>query len=150
MNLADRTRLILQEMAGRDHGKQTRLAEIAGCARAVVNHWLSGAQEEMRYDHASKIAKKLGYRIDWLIAGRGPKRDGDQDQGMMILDEESPSSIVSVAPAEEPKPASAQSSNDLFLNYVTHDEMRLITIYREKGKYRQMLDMIIDFNGEQA
>jgi transcriptional regulator with XRE-family HTH domain len=149
-NLADRVQTIIQEMDGKEYGKQTRLAEIAGCARAVVNHWLSGVQEEIRYAHARDIAKKLGYQLDWVISGIGPKRDGTQDQELLALTEENPSIVIDAAHAEDAISLSAQGGNHLFLNYVTGDEMRLITTYREKGKYRQMLDMIIDFNGKQA
>jgi len=134
MNLADRTRLILQEMGGKDYGKQTRLAEIAGCARAVVHHWLSGAQEEMRYDHASKIAKKLGYRLDWLMAGRGPKRDGEQDA---IMVEAEPSMTPEPSLAREQQPALGR---ELFLDYVTLDELRLLSSYRKSPDHRKMFD----------
>lgn len=78
MALKDRIRVVIAEMEGREYGKQTRLAEIAGCARAVVNHWLSGVQLEIKYDHAKNLADKLGYRLDWIMEGRGPKREGER------------------------------------------------------------------------
>lgn len=78
MALQDRIRVVIAEMDGREYGKQTRLAELVGCARAVVNHWLSGVQVEIKYDHAKAIADKFGYRLDWIMEGRGPKREGEK------------------------------------------------------------------------
>jgi transcriptional regulator with XRE-family HTH domain len=72
--------VVIDEMEGREYGKQTRLAEIAGCARAVVHHWLSGDQREIKYDHAKNLATKLGYRLEWIMEGKGPKREGEQEQ----------------------------------------------------------------------
>lgn len=104
MALADRIRTVIAEMEGKEYGKQARLAKIAGCGRAVVNHWLSGVQGEISFDHANAIANQLGYRVEWLMQGKGPKKKGD--------------------------PENSVSTGTLFLTHVTPEEMTLITLYR--------------------
>lgn len=121
MALQDRMRVVIAEMDGREYGKQTRLAEIAGCARAVVNHWLSGVQVEIKYDHAKNIASKLGYRLDWIMEGRGQKREG----------------------AKEPEQA---RHADLFMR-LSVDELKIITHYRAAN---QVGKSIIELNAEIA
>jgi hypothetical protein len=151
MNLADRIEVVLQDMqkaTGREHGTKANLARIAGCSGPVVNHWLNGEQQTMGYEHAERISKALGYRVNWLMSGKGPKKEDEQDGPSAGV--ELPTLLADAGLVEDPTPLPAQGGNDLFLNYVSRDEMRLISIYREKGKYRQMLDMIIDFNENQA
>lgn len=104
MALADRIRVVVAEMEGKDYGKQARLAKIAGCGRSVVNHWLSGVQGEISFDHANAIANALGYRVEWIMQGKGPKKKGDPEQTI--------------------------ATGSLFLTHVTPEEMTLITLYR--------------------
>jgi hypothetical protein len=75
-------------MPGKDHGKQTRLASIAGASKQVVNHWITGITTTMDYDYASIINQRLGYRIQWLITGKGPMRDGDDKDGVVAVEVE--------------------------------------------------------------
>jgi hypothetical protein len=101
MPLQDRIRVIMSEMEGPERGKQKRLADYAGADRQVVNHWLSGVIAEMRYEHAKNIEESLGYCVDWLIRGKGPRKRK--------------------APSPE---------DEKFLTYVTTDENRLLDRFR--------------------
>lgn len=121
MALKERIRVVIAEMSGREYGKQTRLAEIAGSARAVVNHWLSGVQVEIKYDHAKNISDKLGYRLDWIMEGRGPKREGEKVQ-------------------EQPRPAE-------LLMRLSVDELKIIAHYRAANPVGKS---IIELNAEIA
>jgi transcriptional regulator with XRE-family HTH domain len=100
--LAERLQRVLAEMDGPDHGKQSRLADIAGCKRATMSHYLKSAGAEIGYEYAKNIADGLGYRVDWLIAGRGEAK----------------------APRMKVVPAVA-------LTYVDDEELALLTNYRE-------------------
>ena len=104
MALADRILTVLAGMDGQEYGKQSRLARHAGCGRSIVNHWLSGAQKEIAFEHAQNIANDLSYRVEWVMQGKGPKKKGD---------------------TAKPEPDSEK-----FLADVTVEEMRLITRYR--------------------
>ncbi len=107
MALADRIRQIILEMDGNDYGKQARLAEIAGCGRPVVNHWLSGQQGKINAKHALAIAAKLGYRVEWIMEGKGPRKKGEAEINV-----------------------NESSSEKLFLYHVTQKEMEMISDYR--------------------
>lgn len=78
MALADRIRGIIAEMPGPDYGKQARLARIAGTGRPAVNNWLS-AQKSISEEHAKRICDELGYRLEWLMDGKGPRRKGEHE-----------------------------------------------------------------------
>jgi hypothetical protein len=105
MSLADRLKIIIQEMPGPDRGKQVRLAKIADESKQLVNHWLRGVTTEIRYPAAKRIADQLGYRVDWLMLGKGPMRKDDKDE---------------VAPTPE----------TMALVYLTSEEQQIITNYR--------------------
>jgi hypothetical protein len=124
MSLKDRVDLILKEMPGRVHGKKAKLARIAGCSGPVVNHWMNDKQQEMNFEHAQRIASALGYRVGWLMTGKGPRRPGAgedllQDGLDMEVEDEAREQIASTADPE----------NDLYIK-VTSDELKLITRYR--------------------
>jgi transcriptional regulator with XRE-family HTH domain len=104
MALADRIRTILAELEGPEYGKQARLAKIAGCGRPAVNNWLTG-QQRIAGEHALAISNALGYRIEWLVEGKGPKKKGERD--------------IDAAVGEK-----------LFMMHVTQTEMEMITAYR--------------------
>jgi hypothetical protein len=104
MALADRIRVILGDMDGSEYGKQARLAKIAGAGRPVVNHWLSG-QKSINSDHALAICNTLGYRIEWLLEGKGPKKKGEKESDV-------------------------QDEGKMFLTHVTPAEMEILTAYR--------------------
>lgn len=137
--LLDRVKKIIEEMDGKDRGKQSALAAIAGTSKQVVSFWVSGYTASMDYECAQRIAEKLGYRIDWLMMGRG-------------LPKEAQGADVEVAPKQEEQNAStAKPSNELFLTHVTADEMRLLTFcrtYPEAGK--RFSGMAIDLTGHPA
>jgi transcriptional regulator with XRE-family HTH domain len=78
MALADRIRGIIAEMPGPEYGKQARLARIAGTGRPAVNNWLS-AQKSISEEHAKRICDELGYRVEWLMEGKGPRRKGEHE-----------------------------------------------------------------------
>ena len=137
-SLSERTRLILQEMDGKEHGKQARLAEIAGCSWAVVNHWISGERREMRHADAERIAKALGYRVDWLMHGTGPERNAGQGA---VTVEAAPFTPSGASPVKKEQPQPAQD-RELLLVYVTFDELRLLTSYRRRAKREKKFDAI--------
>lgn len=124
--LSDRVKKIIEEMDAKDHGKQSALAELAGTSKQIVNHWVSGLTASMDYRWAKQISEKLGYRIEWLMNGKGPAK-------------EAPGEARPVAQAQEVQNVSglARASHDLFLTHVTAEEMRLLTFcrtYPEAGK----------------
>lgn len=82
--LADRLQKILSEMEGPDHGKQSRLAKIAGCERATISHYLRNPGAEIGYEYAKNMAEALRYNIDWIISGRPPERIERADQAMAV------------------------------------------------------------------
>lgn len=132
MSLKERVQTVLESMSGKERGKKARLARIAGCSGPVINHWLNGTQDDMNFGHAQKIAKTLGYRVEWLMTGVGPRRPGDGEEllknGMQMVE--------AFAEAEVKDPEENDAENDLYLK-VTADELKLITRYRNatvKGK----------------
>lgn len=135
-DLAARVKTIIEEMPGKDRGKQTELARIAGASKQVVNHWVTGITTTMDYGHASMIQKTLGYRLDWLILGKGPKRDDDQD---VVVVEAASSSQPGTSIEEDQQPV---GDGELFLVHVTLDELRLLSSYRKKQDYRPMFNEI--------
>lgn len=104
MALADRIRVILENMDGPEYGKKARLAKIAGAGKPVVTHWLGG-QTKIKSEHALPIANHFGYRLEWILEGKGPKRKGENE-----VDEE--------------------KSEKLFIVHVTAEEMEMLSAYR--------------------
>lgn len=104
MALADRIRVILGDLDGAEFGKQARLAKIAGVGRPVVTHWLSG-QKSINSDHALAICNTLGYRLEWLLEGKGPRKKGEKESDLA-------------------------DSERMFLTHVTPAEMEILTAYR--------------------
>ncbi len=99
--LPERLQQILAEMDGPDHGKQKRLADLAGCQRAAITHYLKNPGSVMGYEYAKSLADALGYSVDWLIVGRG-----------------------------EPRQKELKKS-PISLTYVDQTESDLLTLYRE-------------------
>lgn len=131
MSLKDRVQLILDEMEGRDHGKKARLARIAKCSGPVVNHWLGDEQKEMNFEHAQRIAVALGYRVGWLMTGKGPRRPNEGEdvlQNGIELDLGQPEQLS----AQGSAPA-VSTEHDLYMQLNT-DELKLITRYRNATK----------------
>jgi hypothetical protein len=140
MSLSERVQIILQEMEGREHGKKAALARIARCSGPVINHWVNGTQEEMNFEHATRIANELGYRVQWIMNGKGPKRVGEQDAGPIAV---GPIHTTDASmTAEQKAPA---HDEELFLVHVNIDEMRLLTAYREKKNCRWAFETALTF-----
>jgi hypothetical protein len=74
--ISDRIKEILTELDGPERGKQTRLAVIAGCTKALINQLLKNPSQQLGYEYAKKIEEELGWRVDWLLYGQMPKRYG--------------------------------------------------------------------------
>lgn len=70
MGLAER----VTEVKDRMKWSKAELARAAEVSSASVTHWLSGATKEMSYESAKALQAATGYRADWLIYGKGPKR----------------------------------------------------------------------------
>lgn len=79
MGLAERIRLVMRAMDGPERGKQVRLAKLADTSKQVVNHWLTGVTQEISYEQAKNICEELGFRLEWLMNGRGPIRQGETE-----------------------------------------------------------------------
>lgn len=73
-NIGDRINEILTEMDGPERGKQTRLAEAAGCTKALIGQLLKKPGQELGHKYAKNIEMRLGYRADWILYGQTPKR----------------------------------------------------------------------------
>ena len=84
-NIGDRIKAILDETYGPVRGRQVRLAEIAGVTKARIGQLLRDPTK-MGHEHAKNIEQKLGYRADWLLYGKLPKRLTEQD---LVLQESS-------------------------------------------------------------
>lgn len=100
--LGERLKRILAELDGPEHGKQSRLADVAGCTRATMSNYLKNPGAEIGYEYAKNMADALGYEVDWLITGRG-----------------------------EPKAPRLANISPVTLTYVDAEELTLLTHYRE-------------------
>jgi hypothetical protein len=76
--ISARIQEILNEMGGPDRGKQSRLADIAGCSRGLINQLLKNPGQQLGYEYAKNIEDKLGWRVEWLLEGQLPKRVENQ------------------------------------------------------------------------
>lgn len=72
-NIGTRIKKILEEMEGPERGKQTRLADFAGCTKALIGQLMKNPAQELGYQYAKSIEKSLGYRVDWILKGTAPK-----------------------------------------------------------------------------
>lgn len=131
MALADRVQLILDELEGKTHGKKAKLARLAGVTPPVVNHWLGGDQLDMDFKHAQKLAATLGYRIEWLLTGKGPKRPGEGEE--LLRD-----GMQADAPAVAEDRGIEDQEDDLYLK-VSSEELKLINRYRNSTKMGKLL-----------
>jgi transcriptional regulator with XRE-family HTH domain len=131
MALADRVALILSELEGNPHGKKAKLSRLAGCTPPVVNHWLGGKQLDMDFKHAQKLAAALGYRIEWLLTGKGPKRPGEGED--LLRD-----GMQAEAPAAAVDRGMEDQEDDLYLK-VSAEELKLINRYRNSTKMGRLL-----------
>lgn len=91
-------------MDGPEHGKQVRLADMAGCKRATITHYMKSPGSVIGYEYAKNIADAVNCNVDWLIMGRGDQHGKEKEK----------------SPVE--------------LTYVDQDEAQLLTLYRESTK----------------
>lgn len=103
ISLAERIAIVISEMEGKDRGKNTRLAVLAGTTRGRVSQWLRNPAESMSYEYARNLERTLGYSLEWLMYGKGPKMAAD---------------------------AKKHAPSDRFLSYVDMEEMILLDAYR--------------------
>ncbi|HWW05660.1 hypothetical protein [Collimonas sp.] len=78
-NIGDRIKVILIELDGPERGKQTKLAKIAGCTKALIGQLMRNPGQELGYPYAKNIEKHLGYRVDWILNGTLPKFVREQE-----------------------------------------------------------------------
>lgn len=105
MSLAARIQRIIDDMPPPVRGRQVRLAKIADVSKQMVNHWLRNVSTEIQYEPARRICDHFGYRMDWLVRGKGPMRIDDKD---------------------EEKP----TAETMALVYLTAEEQQIITDFR--------------------
>lgn len=55
--------------------KANEFALRVGVSEPAVSHWLSGRTKSLKAEVAQSVARVTGFRVDWLINGRGPKTD---------------------------------------------------------------------------
>lgn len=106
MGLAERIRVVMRAMEGPDRGKQVRLAKIADTSKQVVNHWLTGVTQEIAYPQAKNICEELGFRLEWLMNGRGPVRVEDVED-------------------------TSTNTDKMLLQFLTQQEAELISDFRQ-------------------
>lgn len=56
--------------------KPIALAKVAGVSKGLVSQWLKGTRKSMGFDAATKLHKRFGYEIAWLVNGDGAKTNG--------------------------------------------------------------------------
>lgn len=72
MGLAER---IKEAMGERENAE---FARDAGVTPASVTFWLSGQTKSLKAETAARIEKATGYRANWIVTGKGPRRVSDQ------------------------------------------------------------------------
>lgn len=77
--ICDRIGEILREMDGPERGKQSRLAGIAECSRGLISQLLTNPGQQLGYDYAKNIEKRMGWRVDWVLNGYLPKRISEKE-----------------------------------------------------------------------
>lgn len=125
MTLAERIRTVIRDMPGPDRGKQTRLAKIADESKQTVNHWLSGVVTVIQYEPARRICDHFGYRMDWLMLGKGLIRKDDKG------DESAPTetmSLVFLTPQEL----------EIITNFRTTDELGRAVIFAASAQAKKV------------
>ncbi|GAB3763611.1 hypothetical protein GCM10028796_17420 [Ramlibacter monticola] len=68
MSLKDRIREAMGERSSAE------LAKAVGVTSSAVSLWLTGQTKTLKGDTAILLERVTGYRANWLISGRGPKR----------------------------------------------------------------------------
>jgi DNA-binding XRE family transcriptional regulator len=89
-NFADRLNEVLDEagMPEKFDGRQVALAKIFDVSQKGARKWLEG-EGLPTLERCIEIATHFGVNTEWLVSGRGPKRDGsEQDQMIASLPEE--------------------------------------------------------------
>lgn len=70
--LAERVRAILAEQKLRP----ADLVKVAEVSKGLVSQWLNDQRVSMGYAAAQRVHRKYGYAMDWLMEGKGPKKNG--------------------------------------------------------------------------
>lgn len=75
MSLKERIREAMGKMS------QAELARAANVTDATVTFWLDGTTKSIKGEKAVLLERATGYRANWLISGKGPKRvESSQEQ----------------------------------------------------------------------
>lgn len=74
-SLKERVDLILKEQTL----KPVELAKAAGVTKGLVSQWQKGDRQSMGYDAATRLSRKYGYAVKWLINGEPPKTAGKSE-----------------------------------------------------------------------
>lgn len=73
--LKDRVQEVLDHMEEADLDRKIgALAKLSGVSSSAVSQWQSGLTKSMGPKAAFAIEKRLGYRAEWLMIGKFPKR----------------------------------------------------------------------------
>lgn len=57
--------------------KPVELATVAGVSKGLVSQWMDGSRKSMGFDAATRINRRYGYAIAWLMKGDSPKMASD-------------------------------------------------------------------------
>lgn len=71
MGLADRIR---EAMGARTPTEFARACEVTP---AAVTFWLDGSTKSLRAEKAAMMERATGYRAQWIVTGKGPKKVGE-------------------------------------------------------------------------
>ncbi len=91
----------------RDHRNTSLLAKAIGRSEGALRNWLTSRSEPVVGD-VLRICEATGTRVEWLMIGRGPRREAEQSQvrepqtpyGAPVLDEALLSAIAEAVEQE--------------------------------------------------
>jgi len=86
--LQERIRDILEEVYQSRRGCQAALARVAGVSRGLITQILENPSQTLGYEYAKNIERELGYRVEWILEGKGPKKIGGGIKVEPVLDDE--------------------------------------------------------------
>lgn len=142
--LSERIKNVMDGMKGHED-KRIALAEIAGVSTMLVDKWLRDTNASIDHRCSKQISENLGYRTDWIMRGIGPAREKKSV---------TPSAVGKISEQQknrkQPISNIVTKSEDLFLTYVTGEEMRLLTFCRTYPETKQkFLEMAEDVTNNQ-
>lgn len=68
----------IQEAIDQSEKTKAEIARNCGVTNAAVTQWLSGDTANLKADKALALEIATGYRAQWILTGRGPKKLADQ------------------------------------------------------------------------